>query len=122
MISSLWALPATAEPTPPVSATPNSAADERAFEADAERYERLREFTLKLVREREQRAFEEATEHYSRLSKLTRALAEAAAAAQERAFDSEVELYLKKRALTRELSAQQSLPAETSSASSSPAW
>jgi hypothetical protein len=123
-VASLSAVSAAAEPKSPAtpSATPPGADDERVFEAEAERYERLREFTLKLVREREQRAFEEAAEHYARLSKLTRSLAEAASVAQERAFDAEVELYLKKRALTRELSAPKPLPSPPPLAPSAPAW
>lgn len=103
-VSMLSTLPARAEPPSASPAEPSSAADERAFEADAARYERLLEFTQKLVREREQRAFEEATERYDRLAKLTQRLTAAAAADAEREFDAEVALYVRKRELTRELS------------------
>jgi hypothetical protein len=126
-VSMLWALSLRAEPTSSSAGAPD-ADDERAFEADTARYERLAEFTRKLVREREQRAFEEAAERYSRLSALTRKLSEKAAADTEREFDAEVELYLRKRELTRELSRRNaesmtpSNPAPSATSSAAPAW
>ena len=99
-VSILSTLPARAEP--PSESPPSSAADERAFEVDAARYERL--------------------------AALTRKLSEAAAADAEREFDAEVELYVRKRELTRELSARNATsgrfpsttPAPTVPASASP--
>jgi hypothetical protein len=113
--------PAFAEPpaaTPDASVTvpaPRSAegppaaaelAEERAFEAEARRYQRLAAFTERLVREREQHEFEVAAERHRRLADLTRRLAEKAEREVESAFEADVALFLRKLELTRELAAR----------------
>jgi len=81
-------------------------AEERAFEAEARRYQRLAAFTARLVREREQREFEKASERHRRLADLTRRLTEKAEREVESAFEAEVALFLRKLELTRELAAR----------------
>lgn len=127
-----WALAfvACALPSPSAFAEQPAAVDlaeERAFEAEARRYQRLAAFTERLVREREQREFEEAAERHRRLEALTRRLAEKAEREVESAFDAEVALFLRKLELTRELTARQdiapgALPERTFVPESVPSW
>jgi len=100
-------------------ATAASLAEEREFEAEARRYQKLTELTARLVREREQREFEAATERYLRFAPLTQRLAEKASRELEQSFQAEVDLYLKKRELTRELAERS---AATTTAVSAPRW
>ena len=102
-------------------------AEERAFEAEARRYQRLAAFTERLVREREQREFEQAAERHRRLSDLTRRLAEKAEREVESAFEAEVTLFLRKLELTRELAARhaaapRALPERSFVPESAPSW
>ena len=84
---------------------PEALEEERAFDAALARYQRLAEFTQKLVEDRERRAFEEASERYARFAELTERLARQAEEQAEREFEAELELYLRKRELTQRLSA-----------------
>jgi hypothetical protein len=85
--------------------TPDSAAEERTFTAELERFARLRAFTERLMAKREADAFEQAALRQARVAKLKRELTEREAAMSEREFDDAVALYLKKRQLTREIAA-----------------
>ena len=98
------ALPVTAEPSAPSSATPPTA-DERAFAAELERFIRLRAFTEQLVAQREADELERAILRQARIAKLKRELTEREAAMSEREFEAALALYLRKRELTRELAA-----------------
>lgn len=91
--------------------SPDSAAEERAFAAELERYASRREFTLRLMAKREAEAFQQALDRQARVAKLQRELAEREAALSEREFDAAVQLYLRKRALTRLLSTAATRPA-----------
>lgn len=102
---------AAAEPRPNGDArvdAPNTsnAEEERAFEAEFERHERLVELTRRLA----ERAFEDALERFTRYSEFTQRLVEEARAREQQEFESAVELYMKKRELTRTLAAR-SVPA-----------
>jgi hypothetical protein len=101
----LGAPPVTTEPAcaPANAALPT--AEERAFSAELERFDRLRTFTEQLIAKREAEEFERATLRQSRIAKLKRELTEREVAMSEREFDAAVALYLKKRELTRELAA-----------------
>jgi len=107
-------------PACPELTTTASIAEERAFEDEARRYQRLAEVTERIVREREEREFEAATERYRRFSELTRRLAEKAERELERSFQVEVDLYLKKRELTRDLVERSAAASKPTPAS--PVW
>lgn len=94
----------------------SSADEDRAFEADMERYARLAAFTRKLG----ERAFEEAAERFARYSEITRRLAEEARVREEEHFEADVDLYLKKRELTRTLAARAA--SEPKPSLSAPDW
>ena len=79
----------------------SSAEEERAFEAEFERQERLFELTRRLA----EREFSEALERFDRYSEITKRLTEEARAREQQEFESAVALYMKKRELTRTLAA-----------------
>lgn len=96
---------ASAEPAAAPASATLPTAEERAFSAELERFERLRAFTAQLMAKREADEFERATLRQARISKLQRELTERETAMSEREFDAAVALYLKKRQLTRDLAA-----------------
>lgn len=79
-----------------------SVEEERAFEAEFERQQQLRELTRRLA----ERAFEEALDRFARYSEITKRLVEEARAREQQEFESAVALYMKKRELTRTLAAR----------------
>lgn len=79
-----------------------SADEERAFEAEFVRQERLLELTRRLA----ERAFSEALERFDRYSEITKRLTEEARWREQQEFESAVALYMKKRELTRTLAAR----------------
>src|SRR5687768_7089077 len=102
----LFAGVSAAEPRPNEDAREDvrwasSAEDERAFEAEVERQERLVELTRGLA----ERAFEEALGRFARYSEVTKRLVEEARAREQQEFESAVDLYVRKRELTRTLAA-----------------
>jgi hypothetical protein len=80
----------------------SSAEEERAFEAEFERQERLVELTRRFA----ERAFEEALDRFARYSELTKRLAEEARLREQQEFESAVDLYMRKRELTQTLAAR----------------
>lgn len=85
------------------------AEEERAFEAEFERQQRLVELTRRLA----ERAFEEALDRFARYSEVTKRLVEEARAREQQEFESAVDLYMRKRELTQALAARPAPAPET---------
>jgi len=107
----LFSSVSAAEPRPNEDAgvDASSAEEERAFEAEFERHERLVELTRRLA----ERAFQEALDRFARYSELTKRLAEEARTREQQEFESAVRLYMRKRELTQTLAARPIPPPET---------
>jgi hypothetical protein len=96
--------PTTASTPSPSAAAPGGPAnDDAAFDAEVQRYARLRAFTDQLEAAREREAFESSAQRFARLEEFNRKLREARELEDQREFDATVTAYLRKQAFTRAL-------------------